>query len=518
GRPTGISLGQGAFFSADIYSQNQIERISNNPRFQLLLIDGFVELEIAELQIRLTRLKRGLEGNAGEILRVDQEIAELEEGLGELQTVEENLKAFAGEHGEDAKEVNEQHELKARRDREKRALAELAEAYRQGQSTFGSHIGTLDARVNTCIPHDLLSGPNEGILMAARKAALDAAGEVNKSMAALIERLRICLYEIEKAERLLQTAHQEQEQDFRKVIEAHTQAQAQVAERSRLERLRNDLLAKKRLCDEKRQELRRLIEERDKMMRELSEVQDQRFQLRAQVAATLTQRLAPTIRVTVEQFGSTAEYEQLIADGLKNSGVKPGLTAEKIVKAMSPADFARTIRQRNTDGLMDLAGLTAEQAGKVISALAGTKRTFDIETVELLDLPRIELLDGATYKDSASLSTGQKCTTILPILLLESESPLLIDQPEDNLDNRFIYETVVKSVSDVKKRRQLLFVTHNPNIPVLGDSERIFVLDSTGKQGSLRRSGTVDECREDVETLLEGGREAFKLRMDRYGH
>jgi len=106
-------------------------------------------------------------------------------------------------------------------------------------------------------------------------------------------------------------------------------------------------------------------------------------------------------------------------------------------------------------------------------ALSGIQRVFDIEIVELLDLPRIELLDGDAYKDSTMLSTGQKCTTILPILLLESESPLLIDQPEDNLDNRFIYETVVKSVSEMKAKRQLLFVTHNPNIPVLGDAEKV---------------------------------------------
>ena len=58
---------------------------------------------------------------------------------------------------------------------------------------------------------------------------------------------------------------------------------------------------------------------------------------------------------------------------------------------------------------------------------------YELETIELLDLPRIELKDGDTYKDSLSVSTGQKCTAILPILLLDSDTPLLVDQPEDNL-------------------------------------------------------------------------------------
>src|SRR6185312_8410561 len=97
------------------------------------------------------------------------------------------------------------------------------------------------------------------------------------------------------------------------------------------------------------------------------------------------------------------------------------------------------------------------------------------------------------YKGAADLSTGQKCTTILPILLLDSDRPLLIDQPEDNLDNAFIYETVVRNIAGVKARRQLIFVTHNPNIPVLGDAERVFVTESDGQHGRLRTSGDVDK-------------------------
>ncbi len=120
------------------------------------------------------------------------------------------------------------------------------------------------------------------------------------------------------------------------------------------------------------------------------------------------------------------------------------------------------------------------------------------------------------YKDSPSLSTGQKCTTILPILLLESEKPLIIDQPEDNLDNRFISDTVVKSLHSMKTKRQLIFVTHNPNIPVLGDAERVFVMTSDGASARVASSGTVDERKVEIVTLLEGGEEAFKHRLARY--
>jgi hypothetical protein len=106
----------------------------------------------------------------------------------------------------------------------------------------------------------------------------------------------------------------------------------------------------------------------------------------------------------------------------------------------------------------------------------------------------------------------------LPILLLDSDRPLLIDQPEDNLDNAFIYETVVRNIAEVKNGRQLIFVTHNPNIPVLGDAERVFVTESDGQRGRVRVAGNVDEVKTEIEQILEGGAAAFLERKRRYGH
>jgi ABC-type protease/lipase transport system fused ATPase/permease subunit len=95
---------------------------------------------------------------------------------------------------------------------------------------------------------------------------------------------------------------------------------------------------------------------------------------------------------------------------------------------------------------------------------------------------------------------------------------LLVDQPEDNLDNRFISEAVVEAILKMKSRRQMIFVTHNPNIPVLGDAERVFVLDSDGAMARKANEGTVDECKREIVNLLEGGENAFKVRKCRYAY
>jgi len=156
---------------------------------------------------------------------------------------------------------------------------------------------------------------------------------------------------------------------------------------------------------------------------------------------------------------------------MKRSGMQYARVVDKIIQRIPPPELARLIQNNQAAELSEHLEIDRERANKIITQLQNSRDLFTIEAVELFDRPVIELKDGASYKSAESLSTGQKCTTILPILLLESVKPLIIDQPEDNLDNAFVYDTVVKSIRSSKQTRQLIFVTHNPNIPVLGDAE-----------------------------------------------
>jgi ABC-type sulfate/molybdate transport systems ATPase subunit len=198
--------------------------------------------------------------------------------------------------------------------------------------------------------------------------------------------------------------------------------------------------------------------------------------------------------------------------------VKQGVVAERLSQLFLPTELSQAVAGNDHKTIMQRAGFDEERAKKVLDALKVSGVSYVIETVDLEDRPCIELLDGDKYKESPNLSTGQRCTTILPILLVQNERPLLIDQPEDNLDNAFVYDTIVKALRAVKGCRQVIFVTHNPNIPVLGEAERVFVFDSDGQHATLRQEGTVDECKVQIEKILEGGREAFLQRKVRYGH
>jgi ABC-type lipoprotein export system ATPase subunit len=121
----------------------------------------------------------------------------------------------------------------------------------------------------------------------------------------------------------------------------------------------------------------------------------------------------------------------------------------------------------------------------------------------------------------SQLSDGQKHTILLTIAMLaESNLPLIIDQPEDDLDNEFISSAVVSTLRLIKERRQVIVVTHNANIAVLGDSELIFPLRRDGEKGRVWHCGSIDrvETKQAVQQMLEGGDLAFKKRMSMYGY
>jgi hypothetical protein len=105
--------------------------------------------------------------------------------------------------------------------------------------------------------------------------------------------------------------------------------------------------------------------------------------------------------------------------------------------------------------------------------------------------------------------------------LLENPYPLIVDQPEDDLDNAFIVSDIVKRLRYEKEHRQFIITTHNANIPVLGDAELIIPLEATVDQCKIEEGsyGSIDDesVKEIVRKTLEGGREAFEIRKEKYG-
>lgn len=119
-------------------------------------------------------------------------------------------------------------------------------------------------------------------------------------------------------------------------------------------------------------------------------------------------------------------------------------------------------------------------------------------------------------------SAGQQATALLTVLLNQPGIPLLIDQPEDDIDNRAI-DQIIKNIWEAKKKRQLIFTSHNANLVVNGDAELVICCDyrdSTSQtRGIIKEEGAIDKktVRNEITSVMEGGEKAFKLRKDKYG-
>ena len=110
---------------------------------------------------------------------------------------------------------------------------------------------------------------------------------------------------------------------------------------------------------------------------------------------------------------------------------------------------------------------------------------------------------------------------MIPIILLESNCPLIIDQPEDNLDNKLVFNLVVDILRCLKEQRQIIVATHNPNIPVSGDAEQIIVFDATSRETcEILEQGSIDDTAviHQIKTIMEGSEDAFRIRAEKYGY
>lgn len=519
GAATAISLDRDRIFRAEVYSQNEIEQIATDTGFQLKLIDQFEEEKIRAINGEIARLLREVDHSAGELAELAHTLEDLAETASEGAAIEEKLKGLQQQNpSPDGKRIEQAHAHKALRERERESIARLRSDFGSLGTKFQAYADAMAQRLEGYLGPDLGDGPNQALFQGVDDRVRAFLEEFGKAVPWVQEHCQLTLEALDGVACELATAHAGQEQAYRELMDQSREEQSRIAERITLQKRHLEVSEARRSLEKmQRQQAEKSGRHREITAR-LSGLRDERFLLRKSVADRLTQALQPTIRVTVTQAGNRQAFAELLNEALRGSGLRYASLVEKIVQNLSPEDLAVCVHRRDANRLAEMAGMDPNRAGTVIYKLVSSSIVVKLETVEMEDLPRIELLDGRDYKDAGALSTGQRCTTILPILLLESDRPLLIDQPEDNLDNAFIFETIVKSVKEAKAHRQLIFVTHNPNIPVLGDADRVFVLSSDGRRGTITHQGTVNEVKEPIETLLEGGREAFLQRKARYGH
>lgn len=516
GQPVEHSLHQGALFEVDVFSAHEVEGLATDTARQLAIIDRCAGDEVRRAGQSIAELLHALEGNARAIGVLQEEALALEDGLNERQALETRLKALPAPQGEHAAQLQRELEEKGRREERRSALTQLEAMGVRQRDALAAAAGLL-AGVEQRTPEALTAAQDGAPLAAAAKALLELRQRVEQALRQLLADADGALELVRHAGADQERLFAERERQLEQLLTRHEQEKGRADERVALQRQLVELEERAAKVDEKRRLLAAARAERERLMKRLGDERQRRTTARVQAARRLTEKVQPEIRIGIVPRGDPSEYTALLVGAFRGSRTQYRALVDAVVREIAPRDLARMLLEGATDALVGLLGESRERVNLLVRTLTKEPAlAYRIEAVELQDLPRIELADGGVLKEVGHLSTGQRCTAVLPLLLLEDERPLIIDQPEDSIDNSYVWLSIIPRLLEVKTRRQLIFATHNANIPVLGEA-KVFVLASDGRHSRVAKQGTVDECQEQVETILEGGREAYRRRGERYG-
>jgi len=521
GRPIQtVDLDRGTFLPLDAYSSTEIEAIADEAlgHKRRNLLDELRSEQMRSIHMSLAESARALEANADRIRTARRTIDDLTEQLEELGDVRAGLGALAPsdrESAEDFVQLSRQQQLDQREiakldsaDRDLKTLGETLERLRrEAKHVFAARLTEeQSANADTMRRYDKL--------LAASMAP------VEKHLAAIQAKISDAQGTVAQARQSVAEIHTSHAGDLAKLTALNQAASEQARVRASLEQQVAKLEALEQQRVALHSELKALYEERKSLKADHILMRDQISMMRDGIASELQHEAGERVRIRVMRNADYMSYQDMLVEGLKGARVRNQNEILATLMQLRPEQLAQLIQTNDLDSFDELTRFGSERSRKILDAFRGTVDPLALEITTIEDRIAIELNVATAgqphFKDASDLSRGQKCTALLPILLARRDNPLIIDQPEDNLDNHFIFETVVNAVQRMKKRRQMIFITHNANIPVLAEAELVLVMTSDGRVGAIEKHGTVDECREQIIELLEGGREAFELRSKRY--
>lgn len=504
------------FLKPIVFSQTEIETIGLEPQGRLRLVDSFMAASVSE-SAEEKRAVADIASLTAECLRVRKEIEEFERAVREAPSVTielaQNTELEANvakastvlqSKADQLKTISEVLSLAAVREANlERAKKEITSWYHAIKAAHEFALSDQDM-LGTEFP--LFTTENANTREFLRQALHSSYSTYSK----IDEQLKLV-----NADRL---AIEQTARALRQEVDSHQAGAGQIMRKGQ------ELRAKKAtldsivgICNERRNLLASLVHRRSEALELLEQIRHKRYESREIISRALNDALRPTIRVSVLRNGQQSNFTSLISDLLRGSGMKYGDIAPALSSRLSPRSLVEAVDNFDVDLVVDATGISVERASRVLSHL----RTMDLSnlaTIDIEDEVALQLLDGTDYKNIAALSTGQRCTVVLPLILAHREKILIVDQPEDHIDNAFIAGTLIKSLLIRDAESQILFSTHNPNIPVLGEADRVVHLGSDGRQGFVLAAGQLNDSKivDAISNVMEGGAAAFEKRASFY--
>ncbi len=503
----------------EIYGQNEIYELARDEQSPLQLLDRFMPHN-AESGERHAGIRKRLQGNQQKLAKTLGEIDDLHGQLALLPKLTEQLQGF---QSLGIQEKLAKTPLLARERQIVQRAEEEFRRLREGLVTLQESLPDLtfiSEKSLESLPNAAQLVPLRVTLDKLRTDFLQHLGELQSELSQGEEQ-----WEIHWA--AWRTALQQGEGELEKALrslpatagksgqEVGTAYQRLLQEIERIKPLETQVAHRKLL-------LSTLEQERRNLRADLSDLRSQRSAELQSAAKRLNRQLEGKLKVIVVPDADRMPLQNFLLEShLEGIGEKR-LAWINDPESLQPSMLAQAIQEGAA--VLERDWKLTPLVAQALSQMPLSRR-LDLEVLELGDRVEIELNvahDEAPhqFKPLSRLSIGQQCTAILHLLLLENVDPLVVDQPEDNLDNAFIADRIVRELRRAKTHRQFLFSTHNANIPVFGDAEWIGVFSAVEGHGclGLDAQGSIDVpvIRVQVADILEGGKAAFIQRKEKY--
>ena len=496
----------------EIYSQGDLQLIAQNDRLRLELIDRPHKGKVDEYQNRCEHHAKTLRELGPQIRTKRIEVESKRAEVRELEDLRSQLADLRRDRPMLSEELNSERAAHIERSQ---FLDRLKRALDSRQVLLDKLL--IDLSVSP-IPDELLvevtdiAPPASTILQqtleqhrnfvaetrdAIQKATAQDLDEPLAAVKAHLESLNARYYELRQAEQTVNDTLK-REDTLKKQIE-HLETQ-----QAMLERLESEVAD--------------LIRQRQVSRDAIRRISDAICELRINEIETINSRHSETIILTLEQGVRSPGYAEKMSVLLKGSNLR---NQNEVVRDLSekirPSELVDIVEKSDAARLATALDRDIGQMTRLIAHISDSIGLYDLDGMIFEDRLEITMYDEGVLKPVEQLSKGQMATALLPLILRSADYPLIFDQPEDDLDNRFIYKTLIEIVRNLKRERQLIFVTHNANIPVLGEADRVIVMQmETPLIAATPICGSVDEVKEHILNLLEGGKEAFKQRQEKY--
>lgn len=502
--------------AALMLGQNELERIASSPESRLNLIDLRAAVAASAPEIE------NASALTAELAQIREQMEELTDGASRRELLLSDRDEYATKERDLLSEASTA--LSGQRDRLRNIEEQILEIAGQIEVADTARISldnafNLQGQVESEI--DVVRNLGVGVVLA---ATLDPAmPKIQSDIESLVLGLSILRQSVFTSRQALsarQTELRLEAEPIRATLESAETGLGQIT--AQIRNIDSEIAKVDRATSELKTLQQRYSLVKSKRNAELDEYetwQESIFDARQEIAESVSGDLRQRVMVSVQHLSDSTTFKNSIESLLQGSGLQFRSIAQSIAKSLLPRQLLTIVENSDIESLATATGIAVERAARVVAHLQNRNSVTKLSEIHLEDRVDFKLLDGSQEKSVEDLSTGQKCAVTLPIVLTERARLLILDQPEDHLDNAYLVDNVVEALaSRSSSGGQTIVATHNANIPVLGAADLVVSMKSNGTQGFIEQSGRFDEPQivDVITSLMEGGRDAFNRRAEFY--